>query len=103
MRWHYIALLAPLLLLVLQWRRPRGCSVIVLFVAILFAASQGLIDTRIRSLRMHSAMAISALPEQNPLRRRFGLLHGTSMLLLLGQIVAAGIVVGISTEKGSGL
>jgi len=95
-RWHYLALLAPLLLLVLQWRRPRGWAVVVLFAAILMASAQGLVDTRIRSIRMHSVVSISALPERSPVRRRFGLLHGASMILLLGQIAAAGVAVATS-------
>jgi len=93
-RWHYLALLAPLILLVLQWRHPRGWIVIVLFFGIVFASAQALVDTRIRVMRMRSLVPISSLSPQNPLRRRFGLLHGASSLLLLAQIVTAGIACG---------
>lgn len=44
-------------------------------------------------MRMESPVAISALPREHPLRRRFGLLHGVSTLLLIAQVVAAGAVV----------
>ncbi len=95
-RWHYLALLAPLVLLAFQWRRPHGWAVVVLFLAIVFASAQALVDTRIRGMRMHSVVPISSLSRENPLRRRFGVLHGASSLLLLTQIVAAGVMVGIS-------
>lgn len=92
-RWHYIALIAPLVLLAFEWRRSRPLALILLFIAVLFASSQALVDTRIRMLRYSSPVAISYLPPQNPIRRRFGLLHGISSLLLLGQIVVAGAVI----------
>lgn len=95
-RWHYLALLAPLILLVIQWSRPRAAAVIVLFIAVVLASAEALVDVRIRDLRMHSAISISALPPASPVRRRFGLLHGASSLLLLGQIVAAGVAIGVS-------
>jgi hypothetical protein len=88
-RWHYLALLAPLALLGLQWRQMRGWVMGVLLVAIVFASAEGMIDIRIREMRAASVVPISALPRENPLRRRFGLLHGLSSLLLLGQVLAA--------------
>lgn len=94
-RWHYLALLAPLILLVTQWSRPRAWAVVVLFLAIMFASMQALVDVRIRNIRMQTAVPISSLSRVSPLRRRFDLLHGVSSLLLLGQIVAAGMVVGM--------
>ncbi|HEX3067046.1 MAG TPA: hypothetical protein VHX14_00615, partial [Thermoanaerobaculia bacterium] len=45
-RWHYIALFAPLLLLLLEWRRSRPVMLILLFIAILLASSHALLDTR---------------------------------------------------------
>ena len=92
-RWHYIALLAPLALLALEWRRSRPLILGILFAAILLASAQALVDTRIRTMRMESAVAISDLPREHPLRRRFGLLHGFSTLLLLAQVVAAAAAV----------
>ena len=92
-RWHYIALFAPLALLAIEWRRSRALVLVILFVAILLASAQALVDTRVRAMRMESAIAISALPREHPLRRRFGLLHGVSTLLLIAQVVAAGAAV----------
>ena len=92
-RWHYIALFAPLILLVFEWRRSRPVILILLFIAVVVASSQALVDTRIRVMRMTSPVPISYLPKSDPVRRRFGVLHGISSLLLLGQIVVAGAVI----------
>lgn len=82
-RWHYIALGAPLLLVAIEWKRLRTMVVAVVFVAIVFAAFEALIDIRIHAMRMS--------PKMN--RRVFGMLHGVSSLLLLGQVVAAAAAV----------
>jgi len=92
-RWHYIALLAPLLLMFLEWRRSRPLMLVILFVAVLFASLQGLLDTRIRMIRDRSAAPISSLSQDDPLRRQFGMLHGMSSMLLIGQVIAAAAVV----------
>ncbi len=99
-RWHYFALLAPLVLLALQWRRPRGWVVVVLFLAIVFASAEAIIDTRVRALRLASIVPISQLSREHPLRRRFGLLHGLSSLLLLAQVVAGGMIVASVETEG---
>jgi hypothetical protein len=92
-RWHYIALLAPLALMFLEWRRSRPIMLMILFVAVLFASFQGLLDTRIRMIRESSLAPISSLSSSDPLRRQFGMLHGMSSLLLIGQVIAAAAVV----------
>jgi hypothetical protein len=92
-RWHYIALLAPLLLLFLEWRRSRPVMLVILFVAILLASFQALLDTRIRMIRAESFTPISSLPSDDPVRRQFGMLHGISQLFLLGQVIAAGTAI----------
>ena len=92
-RWHYIALLAPLLLMFLEWRRSRPAMLVILFVAILMASFQALADTRIRVIRGNSFVPISSLPHDDPVRQRFGMLHGLSSLLLIGQVIAAGAAV----------
>jgi len=92
-RWHYIALLAPLLLMFQEWRRSRPVMLIILFIAILLASFQALVDTRIRILRAESFAPISSLAKDDPVRRQFGMLHGISQLFLLGQVIAAGVAV----------
>ncbi len=92
-RWHYIALLAPLLLMFLEWRRSRPVMLVILFIAILLASFQALLDTRIRIMRAESFAPISSLPHDDPVRRQFGMLHGISQLFLLGQVIAAGVAV----------
>lgn len=98
-RWHYLALLAPMILLVLEWRRPRGLVVIVLFLAILFASGQALADMRVRDMRERSIAPITSLSPRNPLRQRFSLLHGIASMLLVAQIVLAGVAVGVSESS----
>jgi hypothetical protein len=98
-RWHYIALFAPLLLLLLEWRRSRPVMLILLFIAILLASSQALLDTRIRMIRLDSLMPISSLSPDDPLRRHFGFLHGMSSLFLIGQVIAAGVAVAMREER----
>ena len=99
MRWHYLGLLAPLALMVLEWRRARAWMQIVLFAAIVLASLQALADTRIRILRNDSVVPISSLSPDDPVRRRFGILHGISSLLLVAQVVMAGAAVVMSDGK----
>ena len=88
-RWHYISLLAPVLLLLMEWRRARGRIVAVLFTGVLLAATQAMIDVRIRQIRASSPVPISSLASTDPVRRRFGAFHGVSSLLLVAQVLAA--------------
>jgi hypothetical protein len=97
-RWHYIALLLPLALMFLEWRRSRPVVLIALFVAIVFAALQALADTRIHTMRADAVVPISSLSRDDPTRRRVGMLHGASVLLLIGQLLAAATVVLIDDD-----
>lgn len=90
-RWHYIALAAPVLLLILEWRRARSIVIRIMFVAVLLAAAQGMVDVGIRTIRARSEVPISSLAPGDPVRRNFGILHGLSSLLLIGQVLAAGL------------
>ncbi len=92
-RWHYIALLAPLLLMFLEWRRSRPVMLVILFVAVLLASFQALLDTRIRMIRAESFAPISSLSPDDPVRQRFGMLHGISQLFLVGQVIAAATAI----------
>ncbi|MEA2239117.1 MAG: hypothetical protein QOC81_3841 [Thermoanaerobaculia bacterium] len=98
-RWHYIALFAPLLLLLLEWRRSRPAMLVLLFIAILLASSQALLDTRIRMIRLDSIVPISNLSPDDPVRRHFGFLHGMSSLFLIGQVIAAGAAVAMRDDR----
>jgi hypothetical protein len=92
-RWHYVGLLAPLALIILEWRRGRTLMLVVVFAAIVFASLQGLTDMRIRMIRQASIIPISSLSPSDPVRRRFGALHGISSLLLVAQLVLAAAAV----------
>jgi hypothetical protein len=99
-RWHYIALAAPLALFALELRRARPLMLIVLFVAILLAATQSFVDLRIRSIRQSSSVSITSLEPTDPVRRRFGARHGLSMVLLLTQaLIATAVVLTPSPRK----
>jgi hypothetical protein len=98
MRWHYVALLAPLALMILEWKRAKARMLLVLFAAILFASAQALTDTRIRVIRQQSIVPISSLSPLDPVRRRFGLLHGISSLLLVAQVLTAGAAVVLADD-----
>ena len=97
-RWHYIALAAPIALLILEWRRARTAVLMIIFCGVLFAAAQAMIDLRIRQIRMSSPTPISELSRRDPIRRWFGMLHGISTMLLLAQIVAAGAALAVDRE-----
>jgi len=98
-RWHYIALAAPLALFAIELRRLRRAILIILFITILLAALQSFVDLRIRSIRHQSAIPVSQLSPDDPVRRSFGALHGASMALLLMQALAAAIVVAAKAKR----
>lgn len=98
-RWHYIALAAPLALFVMGLRHARRAMLITLFVAIVLASLQAVVDLQIRSIRAATVVPVSSLDREHPLRKRFGALHGVSMLLLVCQTVAAAAVVLSSSKK----
>lgn len=98
-RWHYIALAAPALLLLLEWRSPRSRIVAVLFAGVLLATLQVVVDMRIRQIRNGSPVPISSLARTDPVRRRFGLLHGVSSLLLVAEVLAAAAFVGMDRDR----
>lgn len=93
-RWHYIALGAPVLLLIIEWKRGRTALILLLAAAAFFAATQTMLDLKIRQMRQQSVESISSLPEESPRRKLFGALHGiSSTMLLLQAISALGVVV----------
>ena len=97
--WHYIAIILPVLLLALEWRRARALMVIILFAGIVFGATQIAVDLRIRAIREATSIPISSLPRTDPIRRRFGALHGISSILLLAEVFAAAGAVAADTES----
>jgi hypothetical protein len=95
-RWHVLALAAPLVLLLIEWRLhdlERTFRVVVLAAALLFASGQVGVDLRVRAMRFRSATPISQLSPSSPTRIAFGRLHGISMLLMVLQVVCAGLAV----------
>ncbi|HEX7192708.1 MAG TPA: DUF4149 domain-containing protein [Thermoanaerobaculia bacterium] len=97
--WHYISIALPVILLALEWRRARAVMVVILFAGVVFGATQIAVDLRIRALRESSIIPISSLPHTDPIRRRFGALHGISSILLLAQVIVAAGAVGADTES----
>ena len=99
LRWHYIALVLPVILLFIGFRRARVRFVAIVCAAVVLAAAEGGIDLRIRAIRAAAAVPISDLDPGDPVRRHFGLLHGVSSLLLLGQILLAAAAVANDAES----
>lgn len=97
--WHYIAIALPVILLALEWRRARALMVVLLFAGIVFGATEIAVDLRIRAIRESSIIPISSLSRTDPIRRRFGALHGISSILLLAQVIVAAAAVGADTEN----
>jgi hypothetical protein len=100
-RWHYMALLIPALLMMIEWHRMRPRVVTLLFVAVLAAALQAGADIRIRALRQQSIAAISSLSPEDPVRRQFGLLHGISSLLMLVEVICAVATIAVEPDQES--
>ena len=98
-RWHYIALFAPVVLLIFEWQRQRNRMILLLFIAIIVAALQSMIDVRISAMRQQSIVPISSLDRNNPVRRQFGMLHGLSTLLLLVDVAAAAAIVALEPNN----
>ncbi len=90
-RWHYIALVVPAILLVVEWRRGLSSTrlVVLLSLALLLGSAQSLADLEIRRMRERSVVPISDLPASSAVRQRFGRLHGASTLVMLLQIGVA--------------
>lgn len=101
-RWHYVAIFAPALLLIAEWRKERlrrTAPVLLLVAALLFASLQVLADVRVHGIRAASPVPIGMLSKSDPVRKRFGMLHGVSSGLMLAQLlVAAGLIV-VSPSK----
>jgi hypothetical protein len=106
-RWHVLALAAPLVLLLIEWKQhdlERTFRVVVLAAALLFASGQVGADLRVRAMRFRSATPISQLSPSSPTRIAFGRLHGVSMLLMTLQVVCAGLALatGLPAERRGG-
>lgn len=95
-RWHWISTLAPLLVL-LSSRFRRRLPLALIIVAVVLANSQWMVDNRIQQIRASVEGSVSDLDRNDPVRRRFGALHGASMALLLGQLLCGAGV--IATER----
>ncbi len=95
-RWHYLALGAPLILLLLEWSArslANTARVVLLALALLAASGQAGVDLRIHAMRAQSRTPISQRARTDPVRRAFGRLHGISMTLLALQVLLAAAVV----------
>ena len=97
-RWHYISLFAPLVLMLMEWRRSRPKILLTLFLAILLASGGAILDTRIRALRIESAFPMSERSHDDPVRRRFGMMHGLSSAMLLLELLLAGATIAMDDD-----
>jgi len=99
--WHYLALGAPILLLAIEWRRARSTVLAVIFAGVMFAAFEAAIDLKIRAIRAASPVPISELSQRDPVRRRFGMLHGVSSIALMVQVLIAATSTVVIERDGS--
>ena len=68
-------------------------GVTLLTVTTFVAASQGMIDLKVRALAAASLVPISSLAATDPVRKAFMSLHGMSMMFLLFQIILGILIV----------
>lgn len=93
-RWHGISVLCPLLILAGRSFRRRF-PLILIVLAVVLANGQWRVDARIHQIRVSVEGPVSDLAPEDPMRRRFGALHGISMMLLVGQLVCGvGLIAG---------
>ena len=93
-QWRYLAIGAPILLLLIGTvRRARRGPLILTALALLLALGQMAVDSQIHKIRRASSVPISSLEKTDPVRRHFGMLHGASSGLMLLQIIAAAAFV----------
>ena len=98
-RWHYISLFAPLTLMLMEWRRSRPAILLTLFLAIVLASGGAILDTRIRVLRIESAFPMNERSHDDPVRRRFGMMHGLSSAMLLLELLLAGATIAMDDDR----
>jgi hypothetical protein len=101
-RWHYVAIFAPAILLIAEWRKERlqrTAPVLLLVAALLFASLQVLADVRVHRIRDASLVPIGMLSKSDPVRKRFGMMHGISSALMLAQVLMAAGVIVVSRPK----
>jgi len=96
--WHWIAVLAPVVVIVpLVARRGRLWLALVI-LALVAAGAQRAVDVRISAMRMRAPVPIRSLAPDDPLRRRFGALHGISVGLMGLNILAAGALLVVDAK-----
>ena len=98
-RWHYISLFGPLVLMLMEWRRSRPAILLTLFLAIVLASGGAILDTRIRALRIESAFPMTERSHDDPIRRRFGMMHGLSSAMLLLELLLAGATIAMDHDR----
>jgi len=82
-------------------RAGRPAVALGLVLAALAATSLFLVTPEIGSLRRAASDGLSHLPPSDPLRRRFGLLHGVSTVLFGLQAVLAGALVALRSPRSA--
>lgn len=82
-------------------RSGRAAVVLGLGLAALAACSLFLVTPEIASIRRATGEALSQLPPGDPIRRRFGTLHGASTVLFGLQAVLAVALVALRPEARS--
>lgn len=82
-------------------RSGRPAGVLGAVLAVLAAASLLVVTPEIAGIRRAAGDALSHLPPGDPLRRRFGVLHGLSTVLFGLQAVLAVALVALRPERSA--
>jgi hypothetical protein len=85
LRWAAVALTA------IAWLFPRLPALWWASAAALLTVAHAPLDARIRALRGELGGSTEGLQPSDPRRKRWGALHGASVLLLLAQIACAAV------------
>ena len=100
--WHWVSILAPVVLvipLVARTRAGRRAWLVLAIVAICLGGLQWGVGSRVVALRRASTVPITSLPKNDPVRRHFGILHGVAFGLMTLQLLAAGTLVTIDSRE----
>lgn len=85
LRWAAVALTA------IAWLLARGPALWWATAAVVLTAAHAPLDARFRALRAELGGSTEGLEPSDPRRRRWGALHGASVLLLVAQIGCAAV------------
>jgi len=104
-QWYWVSMAVPVILIAAALSQDfssvssRRAPLLLLTAALVFSLCRFVVDGRIHAIRDASPVPVSSLSAADPLRKRFGRLHGMSSLLLLAETATAGALIAISANE----